>query len=426
MKLRTARWVAGCAAVGSIALMGGAMALAYVDRHSLRAGLTGWDFSDVFGDVVILAVPAVGFVLAAKRPANRVGWLFLAAGLTKGLNHFSNQYGLHALVAAPGSLPAGRVFGWLTNWIWPIPYALLAFVFLLFPTGQLRSRRWRLASWFVAGAFALTTVNVLVIATDYWSDPYQSVTLVSVSKVVDPRVFIAGFVFTGAALVVSVTAVIVRFARSSGEERQQLKWFTAAASLAVAALILSILMDSDSVFVRVLSDLALLFLWVSIGIAVLKYRLYEIDIVISKAVLYGSLAVFITGVYAGLVAGVGTLVGNRQSPLLSALAAAIVAVAFQPVRQRAGRLANRVVYGRRATPYQVLSEFAQRIGGGYSHEDVMPQMARIVAAGTGAARVVVWLRVDDELRAEASRAAPRTRLRCLSMATRCRPCPTLT
>ena len=140
----------------------------------------------------------------------------------------------------------------------------------------------------------------------------------------------------------------------------------------------------------------------AIGIAILKYRLDGIDIVISKAVLYGSLAVFITAVYAGLVVGVGTLVGGRDRPLLAALAAAVVAVAFQPVRLRAGRLANRVVYGRRATPYQVLSDFARRIGGAYASEDVLPQMAQIVAAGTGADRVVVWLRVDDELRPEAA------------------------
>jgi signal transduction histidine kinase len=119
-------------------------------------------------------------------------------------------------------------------------------------------------------------------------------------------------------------------------------------------------------------------------------------------VLYGSLAVFITAVYAGLVVGVGALAGNTRNPLLAALAAAVVAVAFQPVRQRAGRLANRVVYGRRATPYQVLSDFAQRIGGTYSAGEVLPQMAHIVAKGTGAERVVVWLRVGDQLRPEAS------------------------
>src|SRR5262249_59103705 len=121
-----------------------------------------------------------------------------------------------------------------------------------------------------------------------------------------------------------------------------------------------------------------------IGIAVLKYRLYDIDIVISKAVLYGSLAVFITAVSAGLGAGTGARAGNQRSPLLAALAAGVVAVAFQPARQRARRLANRVVYGRRATPYQVLSEFAQRIGGAYAHGDGLPQMAQIVAAGPGA------------------------------------------
>jgi signal transduction histidine kinase len=157
----------------------------------------------------------------------------------------------------------------------------------------------------------------------------------------------------------------------------------------------------NSVAVNVLQNLAFLCLYVAIGIAVLKYRLYEIDVVISKAVLYGSLAAFITAVYAGLVVGVGTLAGNRRSPLLAALAAAVVAVAFQPVRQRAGRLANRVVYGRRASPYQVLSDFARQIGGTYADEDVLPQMARIVAAGTGAEQVVVWLRVGDQLRPEA-------------------------
>ena len=162
------------------------------------------------------------------------------------------------------------------------------------------------------------------------------------------------------------------------------------------------MMVADSVVLDALSNLAFLCLWVAIAIAVLKYRLYDIDIVISKAVLYGSLAVFITAVYAGLVVGVGTLAGGRDRPLLAALAAAVVAVAFQPVRQWAGRLANRVVYGRRATPYQVLSDFARRIGGTYSAEDVLPQMAQTVAAGTGAEQVVVWLRVDDQLRPEAS------------------------
>src|SRR2546421_11565388 len=112
------RWVAGCAAVGAVALGVGALALAYVDRHLVPAGLTGWNFSDVFGGVANLAVPVVGFVLASRRPGNRVGWLFLAAGLGLGLGGFLTQYGLHALVADPGSWPAGRALAWVASWTW--------------------------------------------------------------------------------------------------------------------------------------------------------------------------------------------------------------------------------------------------------------------------------------------------------------------
>jgi two-component system NarL family sensor kinase len=369
--------MAGCAAAVAVALIAGALLLAYADRDLLPEDLTGWNFSDVFDGVANLAVPVVGFVLASKRPANRLGWLFLVAGLGLGLGGFSAAYGRHALVAVPGSWPAGRAFAWLSNWIWVIPIAMLAFVFLLFPTGQLRSRRWRPAAWLVGGTFALITVGMVVNASHFWANPFSSGSQPGIPLLLAALLII----LIPATLLVSVAAVVVRFARSSGEERLQLKWFAAAALVVVPTFIAAML--TNSVAANVLQNLAFLCLWSAIGIAILKYRLYEIDIVISKAVLYGSLAVFITAVYAALVIGVGTLAGGRDSPLVAALAAAVVAIAVQPVRQRAGRLANRVVYGRRATPYQVLSDFAQRIGGTYASEDVLPQMARIVAKGTG-------------------------------------------
>src|SRR5215470_5712632 len=395
MRVPATRWVAVCTAAGSVALGVSALALIYADQHLVPAGLKVWDFSGVFGGVANLAVPVVGLVLASRRPANRVGWLLLVAGLALGLGGFSAAYGLHALVADPRSLPAGRAFAWLSSWVWIVPIAMLAYVFLLFPAGRLRSRRWRPAAWFTGGAFTVAAVALLVHATRFWADPFGPA-----SRHGSPVVLAVIVTLVVAALVVSVAAVVVRFARSSGEERLQLKWFAAAALVVVATFIASSL--TSSAVVNVLQNVAFLCLWVAIGIAVLKYRLYDIDVVISKAVLYGSLAVFITAVYAGLVAGVGTLAGGRDRPLLAALAASVVAVAFLPARQRAGRLANRVVYGRRASPYQVLSQFAQRIGGTYASEDVLPQMAQIVAAGTGAQRVVVWLRVGDELRPETS------------------------
>jgi signal transduction histidine kinase len=394
MRVLTARWVAGGVAAVSVALIAGALALALVDRHRVSASLTGWD--DFFGLVTDVALPVVGFVLASRRPGNRIGWLFLAGGLALALRAFAHHYGLHVLVAAPGSLPGGRVAIWFSNWIWPIPLASLAFVFLLFPDGHLRSPRWRPAAWFVGGAFALVTADALVTATRIWSHPFAT----SFGQLGNLAVVAVTYVFLFAALVVSVVALVVRFARSKGEERLQLKWFAAAAVLVVV--MFAVTLPASLAIANALSTLAFLCLFVAVAIAVLKYRLYDIDLVISKAVLYGSLAAFITAVYVALVVGVGTLAGNTRSPLLAALAAGVVAVAFQPARQRAGRLANRVVYGRRATPYQVLSDFAQRIGGTYAAGDVLPQMAQIVAAGTGADNVVVWLRVSDEFQPGAS------------------------
>jgi signal transduction histidine kinase len=140
----------------------------------------------------------------------------------------------------------------------------------------------------------------------------------------------------------------------------------------------------------------------SIGFAVLKYRLYDIDVVINKTVVFASLALFITAVYVAIVVGVGAIVGATNDPVLSAVAAAVVALAFQPVRRRAQRLADRVVYGKRATPYEVLSEFSDRLAGTYATEDLLPRMVRILAEGTGAARADVWVRAADTLRPAAT------------------------
>jgi signal transduction histidine kinase len=139
---------------------------------------------------------------------------------------------------------------------------------------------------------------------------------------------------------------------------------------------------------------------VAAGIAILKYRLYEIDVVISKTLLVGLLAAFATVVYVVVVVVVGALIGSRgpqPSVLLAVVATAIVALAFQPVRARAQRLADRLVYGERATPYDVLSDLSERLSGAFSADDLIPRMARTLAEGTGAARADVWLRQEDRL-----------------------------
>jgi signal transduction histidine kinase len=146
---------------------------------------------------------------------------------------------------------------------------------------------------------------------------------------------------------------------------------------------------------------------VAAGIAIMKYRLYGIDVIISKTIVYGSLAAFITAVYVVIVAGIGALgsvsldTGSRPGLGLSILATAVVAVAFEPVRERVQRLANRLVFGQRATPYEALSKFAGRMGGTYAAGDALPRMARVLGEGTRADRAVVWLKDGTELAAGA-------------------------
>ncbi len=156
------------------------------------------------------------------------------------------------------------------------------------------------------------------------------------------------------------------------------------------------------VWISVFQSVAFIFLFSTIAIAVLKYRLYEIDVVINRAVVYGTLAVFITLIYAAIVVGVGTLVGGQSNKFLSAVAAAVIAIAFQPVRERSRRFANRLVYGKRATPYEVLSDFAERVAGTYAVDDVLPRTAHILAEGMGATSADVWVRVGSELRTAGS------------------------
>jgi hypothetical protein len=142
---------------------------AYVDRQLVPASLANWTVSGVSGQVVNMAVPVTGFVLVSRRPENRIGWLFLVAGLALGLSSFWNGYALHTLIADPGSLPLGIVFAWLSNWVWAIAAAMLSFLFLLCPTGQLRSQRWRPAAWFAGVAFAVSAICLLIAASSEWA-----------------------------------------------------------------------------------------------------------------------------------------------------------------------------------------------------------------------------------------------------------------
>jgi hypothetical protein len=387
MRARTARWVAGCAAAVSVALTIAGLVLAYVDRQLVPASLTGWTFSNVSSQVVNVAVPVAGFVIASRRPENRIGWLFLVAGLGLGLSGFSNQYALHALIVDRGALPAGRLFAWLVGWVWVIQTFMLAFLFLLFPTGRLRSRRWRPAAWFVGVAFALTAATALVIATSFWA---HLLTLLRPGTPggLDGFLYLVTTVLVSAALLVSVVAIVVRFAKSSGEERLQLKWCAAAALVLAVVFVASIWVNSA--VVNVLQSLAFLCLWTAIAMAVLKYRLYDIDRIISRTLAYAIVTGLLIGVYAGLV-----LLATRVLPLSSpvAVAASTLAAAalFSPLRRRVQQVVDRRFNRARYDADQTVAAFAARLKDAVELDAIRDDLTGVIYQALEPAHVSVWL-----------------------------------
>ncbi|HEY6566025.1 MAG TPA: histidine kinase, partial [Actinomycetota bacterium] len=386
----------------SIALSLAALALMATNQGTvLPEAIARRDLTTALDVAVNALVPVIGIVLATRAPGNPIGWLFLGAGLFLGLGSFAQEYAIRALLTDPGSLPVAYFFAWLSNWVGAVPTGVLPFLFLLFPDGKPVSAGWRWALWASGITLAVFTVSSMALGLQVWSQPFER----EIFRVSGEGSAIAIVAFTGAVVLmllwifVGLASLVVRFRGSVGEERLQLKWFVTAAALVAVCFSASTIISDHWQW---LSTLSLLFLYVSIAIAVLKYRLYDIDVVIGKTVVFTVLAGFITLVYVGIVVGVGTLVGSERSPWLSALAAAVVAVAFQPVREAARRLANRVVYGRRATPYEVLAGFVERAGETYSTDDVLPQLVRVLAEGIGATRARVWLATGSEFRASAS------------------------
>jgi hypothetical protein len=378
-----ARWTAA----GSVALTGGGLVLAYLDRHLVPARLTDWTVSNISIQVVDVAVPVAAFVVASRRPENRIGWLFLVAGLGLGLGGISSSYALHALVAAPGSLPAGRAFAWLSGWIWVIPVAMLAFLFLLFPTGHVRSRRWRLAAWFIGGASALATVWLLIAATRVWAHPFTSPAQAGGSTWVGALFLLTSFLIS-AALLVSVAALVVRFAKSSGEERLQLKWCAAAALVLVVVFVASIWANSAAV--NVLQSLAFLCLWTAIAIAVLKYRLYDIDRIISRTLAYAIVTGLLVGIYAGLVL-LATQVLRFHTPVAVAASTLAAAALFNPLRRRVQQVVDRRFNRARYDADQTIAAFAARLKDTVDLNSVRDDLATVIDQALEPAHVSVWI-----------------------------------
>jgi len=399
----TARRTAwGLLALG-VVLAGAGMALAVINRSDIAQNLSFV--------VIFVSMAYIGSLIASRRPDNAIGWLLLWTTLAIGTGFVSDEYSKYTLVTNPGALPGGVWAAWASSWAWAVAIIpMVTFLFLLFPDGHLPSRRWRPVAWAAASAFALVTVGGMLNPNMDASVPVKNpIGIEGAGKAID-AVIGGAFLSLVVLGLLSVWSLVLRFRRSRGDEREQIKWFALAAALLILSVVLSTIGQAagiewlyESWFNTVVSGLGFLAIPAAVGVAILKYELYEIDVVIRKTVVVGVLAVFITVVYVAIVAGIGAVAaGSVSNRLLPIVAAVVIAVAFQPVQAAARRLANRLVLGPRATPYEVLSAFSERVAGTYATEDLLPRMARLLGEGTGAQRAEVWLRVGEKLRPAAA------------------------
>jgi signal transduction histidine kinase len=358
-----------------------------------------------------------GVFLASRRPGNPIGWLFQAVALASALLVFADEYSIRGLVVAPGSLPLAVevdvILPSLAAVIWP---AFIPLLLTLYPTGRPASRRWWSAVWACVALALLYGPSYFLLPGTLTAAVRQSVSL----HVSNPIGISFGsdlnYLVQSPALLIpfalALLSVADRWRRSRADERQQLNWLAAVCLLIALVLVPYVAVQSGISIPLWVSWILgfLLLLGFAFGIpgamavAILRYRLYEIDVVLNRALVYGALAAFITAVYVGIVVGLGTLIGSRGQPnlALSIAATAVVAVAFQPVREWIERVANRLIYGQRATPYEVLAQFSHRVAGAYANEEVLPRLATVLGEGTGAASASVWIRSEGQTVAAAT------------------------
>jgi signal transduction histidine kinase len=372
----------------------------------------------------ILACVAAGVAFApigslvVRRRGNAVGWALLGIGAGLAFSEFTVEYGIVAATRAI-ALPA---------WEWVVLVGVVTFVLtagtvalllLLFPTGSLPSPRWRVVLWSgvvgVVGTTLLQTVNPGPInlsesSAVSFQNPAGIEGLRTAISILQP-IFGVLAVAAGLACIISL---VVRFRRGSSDDRGRIKWLAYVAVAGVLFLFLGEVISSaadcevacgNTVFYVFFAGISI-GVPAAVGIAILRHGLYDIEVVIRKTVVVAALAVFFVLVYALVVGGIGALVQDSSNTALSFVAAAVVAVLSQPVLVRARRFADIVVYGRRATPYEVLAEFSGVMGETRSNEVVLDEMARVVGEGAGAREAGVWLRLDRSLHLAAAWPGP--------------------
>jgi hypothetical protein len=365
------------------------------------------------GALCTLAFATVGAAVVWHRGRHVVGWLFCLGGLALAVQAFAAFYATHALVASPGSLRGGQVMGWLGTWV-SAPALLLIplFCFLLFPDGRVPARRWRLVAWLDGLILATATVALAV-------RPGPLAVLPSVANPFGATGIVAWLAdgLLGAvalllplAVAASVGALTVRLRRASGVQRQQLKWFASAAAL-VAVIAIPVLPAqvfatagwADAALVVLI--IAIACLPVSAGIAILRYRLFDIDVLLNRALVYGTVTTLLGAGYAGVVLAMGAVVtgggviavgGGRAGGNVSSLAVAVatlaVAALFGPARRRVQDVVDRRFNRRRYDAQRTVEAFAAQLRQQTDLDALVTGLLAVVNRTMEPTQVSLWLR----------------------------------
>ena len=405
MSYRTATWLAWAAWVLSIALTGLALLLLALNLSHPNTHI--YDYW--FNNTMIVITVTVGAIVASRRPENPVGWLLCLSGVVVGISHFGSQYAIYALLARPDSLPAGEAMAWISSWILPILIGLDVFTFLLFPTGRLPSRRWRWLGWLtvafvfmgvVSGAFSPGPVDGLgplrnPLGIESFTNSYKAVLYP-----------MAPFLFAASAL-----SVFVRLRRATGVERQQIKWFayTAGATAIVTVLqIVTLAIDTPVWFERAqfaMFTAAGTATTISIGIAILRYRLYDIDVIINRTLVYGPLTATLVAVYFGGIVVLQrlfvTLTGDR-SALAVVTSTLLIAALFNSIRRRIQSFIDRRFYRSRYDARKTLEAFSLTLRDETDLEALNADLVGVARETMQPEHVSLWLRPDAAAKNEGS------------------------
>jgi hypothetical protein len=422
MSTHAAAWLAWSLAGLSVATSAASVAL-YIATRSVQPPSswgTGGDSAVLIFVLPFLAFPLVGALIASRRRNNPIGWICLAVGIFWMLANLSSGYGLYGLVVRPGSVPFPAAIGSLGEWMWAPAVGLLGiYLILLFPDGRLPSRRWRPLAWLSGAVIVLMSVGSVLTP-----GPMESLPGIRNPFGLEGHPWV-GDATQGVALLLplcflaSALSLVLRFLRSGGEEREQIKWLAFAASilgLGFSAYVIpgpgSILPDDaggvDRLWENLLEDAVTLSgagIPVAIGFAVLKYRLYDIDVVINRTLVYGSLTVMLVAIYFGGVTATQSVfravTGQEEQPQLAIVVSTLVIAAlFNPLRRRTQSFMDRRFYRRKYDARKTLEAFSAKLRDETDLEALNNELVGVVRETMQPAHVSLWLRPDTLSKAE--------------------------